>query len=288
MKRFFKWLGIGLGSLVGLVAVALAVAYMFMERRLNTVYDIEGTAVVVPDDAASIAEGARLARLRGCNGGCHGEVAGGNVFFEVPDGSRIVAPDLGRIAQDYTVAELERAIRHGIRPDGTSVIAIMPSSMFHWLTDDDLGKIMAFLATQDPAHTPPPEQRVGPLMRAMLYYYENKYDWKILAAERIDESAPPIVLSPGDELAFGEYLARTVCTECHGDKLEGAPATGIPGLGVIAAYSLDDFVKLMRTGKPIGDRKLELMEEVALGRFAHFSEEEIDALYAYLQAFASG
>lgn len=55
-----------------------------------------------------------------------------------------------------------------------------------------------------------------------------------------------------------------------------------------SAYAREDFTGLMRTGEPIGDRELELMKEVAVARFAHFADEEIAALYAYLQAFASG
>jgi len=38
----------------------------------------------------------------------------------------------------------------------------------------------------------------------------------------------------------------------------------------------------MRTGEPVGGRRLGLMAEVARGRFAYLTEREIDAIYDYL------
>ena len=43
----------------------------------------------------------------------------------------------------------------------------------------------------------------------------------------------------------------------------------------------------MCTGKPLGDRELDLMKEVAVGRFSHFTDREIDALHRYLQTLAA-
>ncbi len=84
----------------------------------------------------------------------------------------------------------------------------------------------------------------------------------------------------------GEYLARTICTECHADDLRGSPASDIPSLAIVAAYSRADFGRLMETGAPIGDRELDLMKMVSLNRFAWFTEAEVDDLHAYLQTLA--
>jgi len=51
-------------------------------------------------------------------------------------------------------------------------------------------------------------------------------------------------------------------------------------------YSLEEFQTLMRTGVPKGGHELDLMAEVARGRFVHFTDEEVEALYRYLQARA--
>jgi len=76
----------------------------------------------------------------------------------------------------------------------------------------------------------------------------------------------------------------TVCTECHGSNLEGDPGLRVPPLAIAASYSWPEFETLMRTGKARGDRELTLMSEVARGRFRHFTPEELQSLYAYLQS----
>ena len=62
-------------------------------------------------------------------------------------GDRIVAPNLTRIVHEYSDQELEAVIRHGVRPDGSSVV-IMPSAMFANVSDEGLEKgLMSEIAT---------------------------------------------------------------------------------------------------------------------------------------------
>jgi hypothetical protein len=64
--------------------------------------------------------------------------------------------------------------------------------------------------------------------------------------------------------------------------LRGSEAATAPNLALVVAYTLEDFKRLMREGVPIGDRELGLMKDVAIGRFSHFTDEEIEALHSYL------
>jgi hypothetical protein len=73
-----------------------------------------------------------------------------------------------------------------------------------------------------------------------------------------------------------------VCNECHGPALKGDEFFASSNLRVLRAYSPEDFTKLMRTGVPLGGRKLGMMGEVAKVRFVHFTDAEVAALYAYL------
>jgi len=283
-KSLRTWILRIAGGLLALLLLALGGLYVLSERILERDYRVEAHPVTVPDDSASVAEGRRLATLRGCYGGCHGEATEGGAFF-APSGvqgllmGRVVAPDLGRVAEEWTVAELEGAIRHGVRPDGGSTLA-MPSSMFHGLSDDDLGKILAFLRSREPAGGPDTEVRVGPLAR--LIVLRGGFTPQ---AERIEHRRPhPDSTPTGDPLQHGAYLARTLCTECHGTHLEGGRGSdAAPPLSVVAGYGPGEFARLMETGDAVGDRELRpLMREVARARFSHLTEEEVAALYAYL------
>jgi mono/diheme cytochrome c family protein len=117
-----------------------------------------------------------------------------------------------------------------------------------------------------------------------------KGDLKTAKATVLQEKLiAPIELGP--KYAFGRYLARVTCAECHGSKLEGA-AGGKPGeppnLIVAGGYTRAEFETLMTKGLPSGGRKLKnpLMGEVARERFTHFTPHERDAIYAYLKARA--
>ena len=285
MRIILKWTLRILGAVISLVLIGLAVVWFLIGSDLDRRFDVEGTTVLVPDDPSSIAEGGRLARLRGCNGGCHGDGSRGQVFFDFFDGTRVVAPNIRRVAREWSSQDFERLVRHGVRPNGTSVVGIMPSSMLAHLTDEDLGAIIAFLRSEDSGEGESRPSRFGPVARVMLLGFKQDIG-SILAA---DEVADHTVLEPLDDEALerGRYLAKTVCTECHGDDLRGMPSEQIPTLAISVAYTEEQFVRLMREGIPIGGRELNLMADVATGRFAEFTDAEIHDLHLYLQTLAS-
>jgi len=185
-------------------------------------------------------------------------------------------------AQKYSAAELERIIRHGVRPDGTSVVLVMPSEMLYHLSDEDVGSIIGFLQSQAPGEAQWPDTYFGPLARLMLLQFKQETD-TILAAESIDHNLERLDPSPDNPENFGKYIAMTSCSECHGPDLAGLSEPDAPPLAIVAAYSLEDFTTLLRTGVPIGNRDLGLMAEVAVSRFSHFTDMEIAALHAFLR-----
>ena len=75
-----------------------------------------------------------------------------------------------------------------------------------------------------------------------------------------------------------------ICAECHGDNGR-IRVPGTPDLEISAAYSREDFVRLMRTGAPAGDRKIDYhMVDVGKYRYVRLTDDEVDALYAYFQS----
>jgi hypothetical protein len=57
MKKVFKWIGIVLGSLIGLVLLFGVVLFAIGNARLNKTYDVAPSNLTLPTDAASIAYG---------------------------------------------------------------------------------------------------------------------------------------------------------------------------------------------------------------------------------------
>ena len=275
----------GLAALALLLVVAVGVVYLLTEIRLRRRHPVPADSVALPSDSLSIAEGRRLALIRGCAGGCHGDNVEGKVFFDDPLIATLAAPNLTAAVREYSDAELAAIIRHGVRPDGRSVIA-MPSDKFRRLADADLGKIIAYLRSEPPVEGQGRHVRVGPMGRVGMLagMYAPTVDY-VKRAEQLDARYPD-----DGSTAAGAYLARTACAECHGLDLRGesggTPA-GAPDLRVVSAYSPEEFARLMRTGVAVGGRTLGLMSETARGRFVHFTDGEIDDLYRYLVARAA-
>ena len=266
-----------LGSLVVLAILGYAVAYFVSERILRRTYEIPASTLAIPTDPASIAEGQRLAITRGCLGGCHGKQGEGFVMFDEPMIGRVVAPNLTAAVRKYSVPELVGIIRHGVRPGGRSMM-IMPAEVFGLMTDEDLGRLIAFLKSLPAADGPGPGVTMGPLGRIGIAAGQFK-----TVAELIAVTVPPPA-AVGEEATFGRYLARTNCAQCHGTGLRGDsnPDFTSPSLQVVAAYSPESFKQLLRTGAPPGGQNLPVMGPTAKNLLSHHTDSEIAALYSYL------
>jgi mono/diheme cytochrome c family protein len=292
MKTVFKWIGIVLGVLVGLFVLVVGAVYGITEARINRTYDIRVEEVPIPTDADAIAYGERLMKARGCVD-CHGQNLGGRVFLESPTAGRLVATNLtaGRngIGSYYTVADYVRAIRHGVGPDGKPLL-FMPAHEYYFLSDADLGAMIAYLKSAPPVDSDLPPSQVALPIRT-LYLLTGQV--ALLPAEWVDHDAPrPTPPAPGVTAAYGQYLAVT-CIGCHGPGLSGGPIPGVPADwppasnltpgGRLSQWSEDDFIRVMRTGvtpdgKQIANR---YMPWQALGQM---TDDELKALWLYLQS----
>src|SRR5690606_14017836 len=104
-------------------------------QKLAARFEIPEYALTVASDSATIARGAHVATIRGCMD-CHGEGFSGNVFLDDPMLGRFAGANLttgvGGVGHLRSDADLERAIRHGVRPDGTALL-LMPSLEYQHL-----------------------------------------------------------------------------------------------------------------------------------------------------------
>lgn len=112
-----------------------------------------------------------------------------------------ITPDVETGIGGWTDAQIARAIREGVRPDGR-VLAMMPIAGYRQISDDDLAAIVAWLRAQ-PArrHAVPPSEFRGDPPRS--------YGPPITEAQ----SAPP----RDDAVRWGAYLAGPLghCMSCH-------------------------------------------------------------------------
>ena len=85
---------------------------------------------------------------------CHGDnLAGKKNWFNLgPLGSADAAnltSGKGEIGSQFTDEDFVRVLRHGVKPDGTSVF-VMPASDFYYLSDQDLGDVIAYIKSVPP------------------------------------------------------------------------------------------------------------------------------------------
>jgi mono/diheme cytochrome c family protein len=200
-------------------------------------------------------------------------------MFDEPMIGRVVAPNLTTAVRKYSDAELVGVIRNGVRPGGRSMM-VMPAEVFGLLTDEDLGRTIAFLKSVPAVEGPGPSVALGPVGRIGVAIGKFK-----TVAQLIAETVPPPD-AKSDEAARGRYLARTTCAQCHGTDLRGAsnPDFTSPSLAIVAAYSPESFTQLLRTGVPLGGRKLDTMSPWARNLLSHLTDSEIADLYSYLHA----
>lgn len=100
----------------------------------------------------------------------------------------------------WTDAQLARAIREGVRPDGSIIGPPMPVEFYRYMSDDDVNAIVAVLRT---------EPAVSSVAPKSTYNFPLPPSW-----------GPPVknvkAPSPADKVKYGEYLATVGhCMECH-------------------------------------------------------------------------
>jgi cytochrome c553 len=280
VKKFLKWLGFVVSGLVGLALLGIAYIYFASERELDRRFTVADNAtLVIPTDAAEIAEGRRIAQLGGCMH-CHGDNLAGTVVDDIPKLVRLVAPNISTLLPTYSDAQLATVLRKGVKPDGKSVL-FMPSEMYRHLRDEDLARVIAWLRSKPAVPSGITEKtQLRPIGRLIIANGDFK------PAARAIESLPAAVGSydADDPVSRGRHLAMNYCSECHGQDLQGVAPINAPALAVVKGYSLERFTRLMQEGVGTGDRQFKMMTPTAKARFTQLTPDEIVAVHAFLKS----
>lgn len=270
---------VGAGVACAVVLAMLAYVYVASDRIIQQRYPLPLSHVRAATTPEAIATGAHLAVVGGCTG-CHGDALQGARFDGAP--LRIYAPNLRLLAATWSDADFDRALRRGVAPDCRS-LWIMPSHSYQFVSDEAIASLIGYVRSLPAEGTAAPGPR-----------FDLPVRWAILRNEIVSEMQLAQGARPsadtGPQTAAGRAIAAIACVECHGSDLGGVVLSSDwapPDLAVVATYSRADFTKFMRTGAASGNRELRSMSGIARQRFAHFTDEEIAALYDYLRMRAA-
>lgn len=319
MKKFLKWVGIVFAALVGLIVITLVAIYFKSQSRLTRVYTIPKETVAIPTDSASIEYGQHIFRFRGCeachSGGGYLDVSGaeqaaqlhlnlpsqdvphmeGNIYLDDPAIGKVIASNLtsgkGGVGGAYSDRDWMRAIRHGIRPQGTPLL-FMPSTEFYFLSDEDLGAVIAYIKSAPPVDHELPPSSISWTGRIIMTLVPAI---TFIPAELIAHDAPrPVAPETSITPAYGEYLTHS-CKVCHGLTMSGGSIPGFPaswppapnitfGPGsALPAWTEAGFINTLWTGVTPEGRELR-GEYMPWSSYKFMSEDELKAVWAYLQS----
>jgi len=291
MKKVFKWIGIVLGSLVGLIVVAGVVLNLMGNARLNKKYDFPASNIAIPADAASIEYGKHRAETL-CEG-CHGpDLSGIEKWFNAGPLGTVDSANLtsgnGGAGQEYkTDQDYVNAIRHGIDPEGLPIFMPAVASTSH-LSDEDLGAIIAYVKSVPPVDHKTNGHQFTPLARILLAAGKLGK----LPVEAVSHDIHVTAPARGVSVEYGGYLVETNdCRVCHGPQLNGGPYPDptitlispnlTPG-GEVGLWTEEQFINTLRTGTaPSGHQ---LGEHMPWKTYKLMTDDELKAIFMYLHS----
>ncbi|MEG8028235.1 cytochrome c [Sphingomonas aerolata] len=170
-------------------------------------------------DPVLVARGANLARLGNCVS-CH-QAAGGRPYaggypIKTPFGAIYgsnITPDAATGIGSWSPAAFRRAMREGVRCDGSHLYPAFPYTHYAGVADGDVDALYAFLMTRPAVRAVPPANRMIP----PLGFRPLLAGWKLLFFD-----PQPVVADPRQSAAWnrGRYIGETLahCTACHSPR----------------------------------------------------------------------
>jgi mono/diheme cytochrome c family protein len=218
----------------------------------------------------------------------------GGFIIEAPPFTAVasnITPDRETGIGQWTDQQIVRAIREGIRPDGSIIGPPMPFEFYGKISDRDAMDIVAYLR-----EAPAVKNRTA----KSFYRIPLPKSWGNAAADPDPQHAT-------DKVAYGAYLAGPLghCLECHTPMLPsggrdmarvGAGGPPIPGPAGdvvppnitpdaetgIGRWSDGEIKRAITQGISRDGRKL--MPPMAFAYYARMTPRDLDAIVAYLRS----
>ena len=118
-----------------------------------------------------------------------------------------ITPDPETGLGNWTDGEILRAIREGVRRDGTALFPLMPYGHYSHMSDEDAKSIVAYLRTLQPKRYQRPKKALNMPLPFVEKFIPQPLAGPVTAPDR------------SDSVAYGKYLVSiAACGECHTPK----------------------------------------------------------------------
>jgi len=309
MKKFFKvllWLVLVIGIVIGIVIG-------FVQLTWDKPFDAPYPDIAASSDPAVIERGRYLAYGPSHCASCHTPI---DKVIDVDNGLQIplsggwqeefpgfgtfrasnLTPDLETGIGKISDRELARAIRFGVKHDGSMLAPFME---YQGMSDEDLTAVISFLRSQEPVNHKVEQSELAFPVKALITFGIMK--------PMGPKITPPVSVLPDSSAAYGKYLANNIgnCRGCHiamddkGNQLNADFAGGgifppnsfsngyafvSPNLtpdkatGVMADWSEQQFIDRFQGGR------LHDGSPMPWGLYSRMSVNDIKAIYQYLHS----
>ena len=303
-------------SLLLLVVVLLVAALVYAWLPTNT-----GKIADAQDPAAKelVEKGRYLAVASDCTA-CHTAAGGkpfaGGLAVASPLGdiySTNITPDKETGIGNYSLSDFDRAVRHGIGPNGDSLYPAMPYPSYARFSDEDIQALYAYFLHGD---IEPVKQE----NRGTDIPWPLSMRWPLAIWRKQFAPVPSqVAFNPSqyqdEKIARGAWLVQGPghCGSCHtprglalqekaldesgseflagGQVIDGWNAVNLRGdqADGLGSWSEQDIVDTLRTARnPHSAVVGQPMADVAVHSTQHMSDEDLHAIAAYLKTLPAG
>jgi mono/diheme cytochrome c family protein len=242
----------------------------------------------------AVARGQHLLEARYACRECHGKNLGGGTMVNDRMIGTLLGPNLttgpGSRTLSYTPADWDRAVRHGVKPDGMP--SLMPAEEFRNMSDQELSDIVSYIRSLPPVAADVPRPKLGPLGTVLLAVGKIRLTADVIPSH---QHAHDVMPPPAEATAsFGEHLAAT-CSGCHGANFSGGPIAGgdpswppaanlTPHADGLGGWTYDQFAATLRSGRRPDGTPLRAPMTLLVSYAQQMSDVELEAIWLYLHS----
>jgi fructose 5-dehydrogenase cytochrome subunit len=209
-----------------------------------------------------------------------------------------ITPSKAHGIGNYTEAEFARALREGIKADGSHLYPAMPYTSYAGLSDADVHALYVYLK-----QSVTPVEREAPTTN-LSFPFNLRFSMAFWNALFLDDHRLQTNAAHDAQWNRGAYLVRALehCSVCHTPRgflmeeltskdLAGGPVgewyapdiTSDPTSGV-GAWTRDELVTYLKTGKLVGKAQAAGgMGEAVTHSLSHLNDSDLQAIAAYVK-----